>query len=115
MSALKEHSCEACSPHAPKATEEEKQQLHKDVPDWEILEIDGEEQLHKVYKLKNFLKALEFTNKIGELAEEEDHHPVIVLEYGKVAVSWWSHEIGGLHKNDFILAARTDAAFNDMQ
>ncbi|MDY6816634.1 MAG: 4a-hydroxytetrahydrobiopterin dehydratase, partial [Pseudomonadota bacterium] len=84
MSDLKEHSCEACSPNAPKATEEEKQQLHKDVPDWEILDIDGEEQLHKVYKLKNFVEALEFTNKIGELAEEEDHHPVIVLEYGKV-------------------------------
>ncbi|MEE3169508.1 MAG: 4a-hydroxytetrahydrobiopterin dehydratase [Pseudomonadota bacterium] len=115
MSALREHSCEACSPNAPKATEEEKQQLHKDVPDWEILEIDKEEQLHKVYKLKNFVKALEFTNKIGDLAEAENHHPVIVLEYGKVAVSWWSHEIGGLHKNDFILAARTDAAFNELQ
>lgn len=115
MSDLKEHSCEACSPNVPKATEEEKQQLHKSVPDWEILNIDGEEQLYKVYKLKNFVKALEFTNKIGDLAEAENHHPVIVLEYGKVAVSWWSHEIGGLHKNDFILAARTDAAFNNMQ
>ncbi|MBB3184107.1 4a-hydroxytetrahydrobiopterin dehydratase [Halomonas fontilapidosi] len=114
MSDLKEHSCEACSPDAPKASAEEKQQLHKDVPDWEIRVVDGEEQLHRLFKLKNFAKALEFTNKVGDLAEAEDHHPVIVLEYGKVAVSWWSHEIGGLHKNDFVLAARTDAAFNDM-
>ncbi len=114
MSDLKEHSCEACSPDASKASAEEKQQLHKDVPDWEIRVVDGEEQLHRLFKLKNFAKALEFTNKVGDLAEAEDHHPVIVLEYGKVAVSWWSHEIGGLHKNDFVLAARTDAAFNDM-
>ena len=71
MSDLKAHSCEACSPNAPKATEEEKQQLHKDVPDWEILDIDGEEQLHKVYKLKNSVEALEFTTE--ELARIDEH------------------------------------------
>lgn len=112
MSELAKHQCEACRPDAPKATEEEKRSLSADVPDWDIVEIDGEEQLKRTYKLKNFVQAQAFTNKVGDLAEEVDHHPVIVLEYGKVTVYWWSHEIHGLHKNDFIMAARTDAAFN---
>lgn len=111
MSDLSTQACEACRPDAPKATAEEKQLLSAEVPDWDMVEIDGEERLKRVFKLKNFVQALEFTNKVGDLAEEVDHHPVIVLEYGKVTVHWWSHEIQGLHKNDFIMAARTDQAF----
>jgi 4a-hydroxytetrahydrobiopterin dehydratase len=112
MSDLSKKQCEACSPDAPKAMEEEKQALSAYVPDWEIVEVDGEEQLKRTFKLKNFAQAQAFTNKVGDLAEEVDHHPVIILEYGKVTVHWWSHEIHGLHKNDFIMAARTDEAFN---
>ncbi|TGN41912.1 4a-hydroxytetrahydrobiopterin dehydratase [Marinobacter confluentis] len=112
MSDLSKQKCEACSPGAPQATKEEKQSLGANVPDWEIVEVDGEEQLKRTFKLKNFAQAQAFTNRVGDLAEEVDHHPVIVLEYGKVTVHWWSHEIHGLHKNDFIMAARTDEAFN---
>ena len=86
--------------------------LHKDVQDWEILSVDGEEQLRKTFKFRNFSQALAFTNKVGELAEAEDHHPAILLEYGKTTISWWTHAIGGLHKNDFIMAARTDSAYH---
>ena len=50
----------------------------------------------------------DFTLKITQLAQEEDHHPLIVLEWGRVTVEWWSHKIAGLHRNDFISAARTD-------
>ncbi|MBW0149454.1 4a-hydroxytetrahydrobiopterin dehydratase [Marinobacter arenosus] len=114
MSELTQQSCEACRAGAPTVSETEKQSLHKEVPDWEIVETDGEEQLHKVFKLKNFAQAQAFTNKVGDLAEAEDHHPAILLEYGKVSVSWWTHAIGGLHKNDFVMAAKTDAAFRDM-
>ena len=114
MSELSKQQCEACRPDAPKATAEEKRSLSADVPDWEIVEIDGEEQLKRIFRFKNFAQAQEFTNKVGDLAEEVNHHPVIVLEYGKVTVHWWSHEIHGLHKNDFIMAARTDQAYKTL-
>ena len=52
-------------------------------------------------------------NKVADLAEKEDHHPEIILEWGKVTVIWWSHKIGGLHKNDFICASKTDALFDN--
>ncbi len=115
MSELAKQHFEACSKDAPTVTDVEKQTLHKDIPDWNFVETGGEAQLQKVFKLKNFAQAQAFTNKVGDLAEAEDHHPAILLEYGKVTVNWWTHAIGGLHKNDFIMAARTDAAYNDMK
>ncbi|MEQ9547344.1 MAG: 4a-hydroxytetrahydrobiopterin dehydratase [Marinobacter sp.] len=111
MSSLTTQSCEACRADAPKVTEEEKQKLQGEVPDWQLVELDGEEQLKRVFKFRNFAEALAFTNTIGELAEAEGHHPAILLEWGKVTVRWWTHKIGGLHRNDFIMAARTDAAY----
>jgi 4a-hydroxytetrahydrobiopterin dehydratase len=68
-----------------------------------------------VFNFKNFLQALKFTNKIGAIAEEEGHHPRIITEYGRVTVDWWTHRIGGLHKNDFIMAAKTDGLFEPVQ
>lgn len=115
MSGLTQQSCEACSADAPLATAAEKQAWGKDVPEWQVVELGGEEQLQRVFKLKNFARAQEFTNKVGDLAEAEGHHPAILLEYGKVTVRWWTHKIGGLHKNDYIMAARTDEAYGDMQ
>lgn len=66
------------------------------------------ERLERVFKFRNFVQALEFANKIGALAEEENHHPLLVVEWGRVTVNWWTHKIGGLHKNDFIMAAKAD-------
>ncbi|WP_290787293.1 4a-hydroxytetrahydrobiopterin dehydratase, partial [Halomonas sp.] len=60
------------------------------------------------FTFKDFVQALDFTQRVGEIAEQADHHPAILTEYGKVTVTWWSHKIKGLHRNDFILAARTD-------
>lgn len=114
MSDLAKQEFEACRPDAPKATAEEIQLLGADIPDWEIVEVDAEKQLKRVFKLKNFVQAQALTNKVGDLAEEVNHHPVIILEYGKVTVHWWSHEIHGLHKNDFVVAARTDQAYEEM-
>lgn len=115
MSELTDQSCEACSADAPKVTDDEKQSLGKEVPDWQVVELGGEEQLQRVFKFKNFARAQAFTNKVGDLAEAEGHHPAILLEYGKVTVRWWTHKIGGLHKNDYIMAARTDVAYSEMQ
>jgi 4a-hydroxytetrahydrobiopterin dehydratase len=67
--------------------------------------------LEKEFKFDNFVHALAFTNKIGELAEEEGHHPALLTEWGKVTVSWWTHKIRGLHRNDFIMAAKSDQTY----
>ncbi|MFO7529832.1 MAG: 4a-hydroxytetrahydrobiopterin dehydratase [Marinobacter sp.] len=115
MSDLKQQACEACSADAPQVTADEKAELLKSVPDWEIVELDGEEQLRCVFKFRNFVQAQAFTNKVADLAEEENHHPAILLEWGKATVRWWTHKIGGLHKNDFVMAARTDDAYQNMQ
>lgn len=111
MSELKNESCEACSKNSPLATEEEKRRLGEAIPEWRIATHGGEEQLERSFKLKNFARALAFTNQVGELAEEWDHHPAITTEFGRVTVNWWTHKIGGLHRNDFIMAAKTDELF----
>ena len=103
--------CVACRGGDPALTEAEINDLKPDVPDWEIMELDGIQRLRRVYKLKDFVSALDFTNKIGVIAEEEDHHPLIITEWGRVTVQWWTHVVKGLHKNDFIMAAKTDRLF----
>jgi 4a-hydroxytetrahydrobiopterin dehydratase len=86
--------------------------LKPQVPDWEVVEVEGILRLQRVFKHKNFAQALSFTNKVGELAEAEDHHPALLTEWGKVTVTWWTHKIKGLHRNDFIMAAKTDELYN---
>lgn len=108
MAALNQQVCEACRADAPRVTEQEMQDLMKDVPDWQLVEAAGIKQLQRVFTFDNFAKALAFTNRVGALAEEQQHHPAILTEWGKVTVTWWTHKIKGLHKNDFIMAARTD-------
>jgi 4a-hydroxytetrahydrobiopterin dehydratase len=89
-------------------TEGEIYMLHPQIPEWQIKEVDGVKRLERVFKFKNFAQALEFMNKVGAIAEAEDHHPMIITEYGRVTVNWWTHTVRGLHKNDFIMAAKTD-------
>ena len=108
MTELKSQSCEACSADAPQVTDDELASLQSEVPEWKLVEKDGEQQIERTFKFKNFAQALAFTNKVGELAETEGHHPALLTEYGKTTVNWWTHKIGGLHRNDFIMAARTD-------
>lgn len=108
MTDLTEMKCEACVFDAPKVTGEERQKLAVQVPEWEVAVVDEVERLRREFKLKNYAEAVNFTNQIADMAEEEDHHPLIVLEWGKVTVEWWSHKIKGLHRNDFISAAKTD-------
>ncbi|MEQ6917238.1 4a-hydroxytetrahydrobiopterin dehydratase [Halomonas aquatica] len=108
MSQLSEQPCEACHWDAPHVTETEIEQYRTEIPEWQIVDRNGIMQLQRTFTFKNFVQALDFTQRVGEIAEQADHHPAILTEYGKVTVSWWSHKIKGLHKNDFILAARTD-------
>lgn len=108
MTALSQLKCIACRGGDPKLTDSEIMNLRAQIHDWQLKEIDGVLRLEKVFKFKDFLAALAFTNKVGAIAEEEDHHPLIVLEWGRVTIQWWTHVVKGLHKNDFIMAAKTD-------
>jgi 4a-hydroxytetrahydrobiopterin dehydratase len=104
--------CVACRGDEPTLSAAEIEDLLLQIQQWQVKEVAGMKRLEKVFKFKNFAQALEFTNKIGASAEAEDHHPLIVTEWGKVTVNWWTHKIGGLHKNDFIMAAKTDEIFS---
>lgn len=108
---LTKQKCEACSAKAPLATEDQIASLSAQIPEWDISESEGEKQLKRSFTFKNFKQALAFTVKVGEMAEEEGHHPLLVTGWGKVDVLWWSHSIGGLHVNDFISAAKTDELY----
>jgi len=110
---LKKETCTACRKGAPPISEAESAELKRQIPDWQILMRDGIPQLERVFRFKNFAEALAFTVKVGELAEGERHHPAILTEWGKVAITLWTHAIGGLHQNDFILAAKIDELLAD--
>jgi 4a-hydroxytetrahydrobiopterin dehydratase len=110
MEKLAYQTCEACRVGAPTVTDEEMEEMKPQVPDWDVVERDGIPRLERVFTFPDFAAALAFTNRVGQLAEEAGHHPALLTEWGKVTVSWWTHKIRGLHRNDFILAARTDAA-----
>ena len=111
MVELSQLKCVACRGGDPMLTDVEIRELHPQVPEWQVKEVDGVKRLERVFKLKNFAQALEFTNKVGAMAEEEDHHPLIVTEWGKVTVQWWTHVVKGLHKNDFIMSSKTDQLY----
>ncbi len=111
MSELSQLKCVTPRGNEPTLTEGEIYVMHPQIPDWQIKEVDGMKRLERVFKFKNFAQALEFTNKVGAIAEEQDHHPLIVTEWGKVTIHWWTHKIGGLHKNDFIMAAKTEEIY----
>jgi len=93
----------------PPATDAEIAQWKPQVPDWQLVERDSIRQLDRVFHFPSFVEALAFTNRVGALAEAEGHHPALLTEWGRVTVSWWTHAIRGLHRNDFIMAAKTDA------
>ncbi|MCU1716986.1 4a-hydroxytetrahydrobiopterin dehydratase [Pseudomonas sp. 5P_3.1_Bac2] len=105
---LAQDRCEACRADAPKISEAELAELMQQIPNWNI-EVRGDHmELERVFAFKNFRYALAFTNAVGAIAEEVNHHPALLTEWGKVTVTWWSHELRGLHRNDLIMAARTD-------
>lgn len=100
--------CEACRAGAPTVTDEELEQLTPHVPDWEVLETDGIKRLHRSFEFDGWMPAVRFVDAVAQAAEDNDHHPNIVLEWGKVTITWYTHKIRGLHRNDFIMAAKTD-------
>lgn len=110
MEDLARQRCEPCSGDSPAVPETDWPALLAELPGWRTQAEDGVPLLTRSYRFGDFLQALAFANTLGELSEAENHHPRLVVEYGRVAVAWWTHSIGGLHRNDFIMAARTDLA-----
>ncbi len=115
MKPLHEQHCEACRRDAPRVTPQEIETLLPQIPHWQIQTVDGIDQLSRTYRFDNFVDALAFANRIGELAEAEFHHPAILVEWGRVNLRWWSHKIKGLHVNDFVMAAKSDRLYADPQ
>ena len=111
MSELEQERCVACRADSPMVTFEEIAELHPIIADWELTDEDSISRLKRSFLFRNFAEALAFSDLVGEVAEAEGHHPRIVTEWGRVTVSWWTHKIKSLHRNDFIMAAKTDQIY----
>jgi 4a-hydroxytetrahydrobiopterin dehydratase len=107
MSALADQECVACTSDADPLTGEEIEEYYEQI-DTDVWEVVDEHHLEGTYEFEDFRDALEFTKEVGELAEEEWHHPDLHLSWGEVVVEMWTHKIDGLHKSDFVMAARMD-------
>ena len=111
MTILSQQTCSACEIDAPLVPNDKQIQLLDDLDGWEIDHSDTS-KLIKEFKFINYEDSVKFANLIVDLAESQDHHPKITLEWGSVNLEWWSHKIKGLHMNDFICAAKSDELFN---
>lgn len=111
---LATEQCEACHKDSPQVPAEEEQSLLSSIPAWDLIEVDGVKRLQRVIEVKGWRRAIDLTNRISDIANEEGHHPAILTEWGKVTVQWWTHAIKGLHRNDFVMAAKTDTLLTEM-
>ncbi len=114
MTQLARERCIACRRDSPSVTDAEITELHPQAPEWELVDLDLIPKLDRSFRFPDFARALDFTNRVGELAEEEGHHPRLITEWGGVRVTWWTHKIRNLHRNDFVMAAKTDEIFADL-
>ena len=105
MTELADKKCVPCRGGVPPLKGKELAPLHKSVPQWKVV---NEHHIVREFKFPDFAKALEFVNRVGALAEEQGHHPDILLAWGKAEVTLWTHKIDGLTESDFIMAAKID-------
>jgi len=105
MSDLSQKKCAPCKGGIPPLAEGEIKRYHNKVKDWQVVD---NHHLEKMLTFSDFKSALSFVNQVGEVAESENHHPIICFTWGKVEIRIWTHKINGLHENDFILAAKID-------
>ena len=111
MSHLTQLICEACDAGAKLLSNNEIETLLPEVEAWHVIEENGVKKLKRTFQTNNYTQSISFTNAIAELAESSNHHPLLIIEYSSVTVLWWSHKAKGLHKNDFIMAAKTSELF----
>lgn len=110
---LAQTRCVPCRGGEPPLGREEVERWRREVPEWTVRDCEGVPCLERVFRFRDFAQALRFTNRVGELAEEEGHHPAVLTEWGRVTVRWWTHKIRGLHLNDFVMAAKTDRLYDE--
>ena len=115
MTSLNQEKCEACRRDSPSVTDAEVAQLKPELPEWEMISENDIPKLDRVFKFGNFQQALDFTNELGNLAEEQGHHPRLTTEWGRVQVTWWTHKIRNLHRNDFVMAAKSDQVYQSYE
>ena len=108
---LAREKCVACRRDSPRVTDEEIAELHPAIPDWRLTEVDGVKRLDRTFKVADFATAMDVAVQVGAAADEEGHHPRLTVEWGRINVAWWTHKIKGLHRNDFIMSAKTDEIF----
>lgn len=113
MADLNSETCTACKPDAPKVNADEARQLLLQIPDWAIVTLKEIPQLKREYKFRNFVDAQRFCNKVAEMAEALQHHPEITFGWGYARLIWYTHKINGLHRNDFVCAAKSDQLFSE--
>ena len=111
MSNLIDKKCQPCSGNTPKMSLDEIQKKIIEIDNWKL--NDKKEMIFKKFKFKNFVKALQFTNEVANIAEEEGHHPDISIGWGYCLIMIHTHAINGLSINDFILAAKIDVLINN--
>ena len=112
MSELAQERCIACRRDSPAVSGPEIATLLSHTPDWGFIDSDGVPKLDRVFRFRDFAQAIDFTNRIAALAEEEGHHPRLVTEWGRVQVTWWTHKIRNLHRNDFVMAPKTSEVYD---
>lgn len=100
--------CKGIRTGDPSLSEAEIIRMHPYVPQWEVKRIRGLQCLERVFTFSNFSEAIKFVNAVAASAESEHHHPLILIEYNSVTLTWWTHKVNGLHWNDFIMAAKID-------
>lgn len=111
MNELAQLHCSPITASTLRINDQDVSQLKAKLAGWRTYEKDGEPRLEKIFEFKDFRQAVTFTDQVAQIANEEDHHPAILTEWGKVTVTWWTHKIKGLHKNDFIMAAKTEQLY----
>ena len=112
MTSLFEQRCVACRADSPHVTDAELAELQPRVAEWRLITESEVRKLRRTFRFADFRRALTFTDSVGEAAEEESHHPRLVTEWGRVTVTWWTHAIRDIHRNDFIMAAKTDRLYD---
>ena len=105
---LTQKKCVPCEGGTPPINVEEAMKLQNEVPKWQLAKIEGVDALERKFTFKDFAEAMAFVNKVAELAEKEGHHPNFDIRWNKVRLTLWTHAIGGLSENDFIVAAKVD-------
>lgn len=110
MSELAEKTCVPCRGGVPPLKGKELEQMRKRLPQWAHWKVINEHHLTREFKFPDFKQALEFVNQVGAIAEEQGHHPDILLSWGKAGITLWTHKVDGLTESDFIMAAKIDRA-----